>query len=31
MFVLGSVCMLIGTLGSGLRRLYKRREDKAGG
>jgi len=31
MFVLGSVCMLIGAMGSGLRRLYKRREDKAGG
>jgi uncharacterized membrane protein len=28
MFVIGSFCMLIGALGSGLGRLYKRRENK---
>lgn len=27
MFVVGSVCMLIGAIGSGLRRLWQRREE----
>jgi len=30
MFVVGSVSMLIGALGSGLRQFYKRREEKPG-